>query len=56
MTVMNPKKVVLVDAPQEAWTSIKEETENWRQFGARDMWGRRDEFAIGKMAFVKLLT
>ncbi len=56
MTVMNPKKVVLVDAPQEVWHLVKGETDGWRQFGAGDFWGRREDFSLGKMSYIKLLT
>ena len=56
MTVMNPKKIVLVDATQEVWHLVKSETDGWRQFGTGDFWGRREDFSFGKMSYIKLLT
>ena len=58
---MKPKKVVLVDTPPEAWRVVKEETEHWRgratAAGAGgDFWGRKEEYSVGKISFVGLLT
>ncbi len=39
----------------QVWQLVKSESDDWRSHTG-DFWGRREDFSMGKMAYVKMLT